>query len=103
MTAPPYPVLLSYKWIDWTGARTGLALRTTLPATLPPGQSLEVDVFVAVPATGGRYDLILTGLQELVHWFDEVDPSSAYRTSVDVTMHERPAHADSGVRPTPGD
>ena len=90
VTAPPYPVLLSYKWNDRaTGALVpGHALRTPLPATLPPGQSIEVDVFVKVPTAGGRYDLTLTGLQESVHWFDEVDPSSAYRTSVEVTMPE---------------
>ena len=43
VTAPPYPVLLSYKWIDRaTGALVpGLALRTALPATLPPGQSID--------------------------------------------------------------
>jgi hypothetical protein len=90
VTAPPYPVLISYKWNDGTtGALLpGLALRTQLPATLPPGQSIEVDVYVKVPTTGGRYDLTLTGLQESVHWFDEVDPSSAYRASVDVRMPE---------------
>jgi hypothetical protein len=100
VTAPPYPVLLSYKWIDRTGGLVpGLALRTPLPATLPPGQSIEVDVFVAVPATDGRYTLILTGLQEFVHWFDDVDPSSAYRTSVEVTMPDRRAHAEAGAPP----
>ncbi len=85
VTAPPYPVYLSYKWLDAAGARAPqTALKTPLPATLPPQASLDVQVVVGAPVLPGRYTLLITAFQEQVQWFDDVDPGSAYRTAVDV-------------------
>jgi hypothetical protein len=85
VSAPPHPVLLSYKWTDETGTiLPAIAMRTPLPATLPPQSSLDVEVFVAAPSVPGRYSLTVTALQEFVHWFDDVDPMSAHRASVEV-------------------
>jgi hypothetical protein len=94
VSAPPHPVLLSYKWFDATGAPwPAIALRTSLPATIRPGQSLDVNVCIAAPEMPGRYTLTVTALQELIHWFDEVDMTSAFRVSVGVTEQEAPARA----------
>lgn len=100
VSAPPYPVLVSYKWVDEAGALLPeMALRTPLPATLPPGESLNLDVFVAAPSVPGRYSLIVTALQEFVHWFDEVDALSAYRASVEVTAKAPRTSSRDGSMP----
>ena len=85
VTAPPYPVLLSYKWIDEAGdVLPQSSIRTPLPATLPPRESIAVDVLIVPPSAPGRYRLVVTALQELVHWFDDVDPNSVCRADVEV-------------------
>ncbi|MEA2718963.1 MAG: acetolactate synthase large subunit [Candidatus Eremiobacteraeota bacterium] len=85
VSAPPHPVLLSYKWFDAAGALLpAISIRTPLPAALPPGESEQVDVLIAAPAEPGRYTLTVTALQEFIHWFDEVEAASAFRAPVAV-------------------
>ncbi len=85
VTAPPNPVYLSYKWLDGDGSRVQeAALRTPLPATLPPGALLEVRVVIGAPARAGTYTLVLTAVQDQGLWFDEADHAAALRGSVEV-------------------
>ncbi len=72
----PYPVYLSYKW-----RRTAKSpefphlegLRTRLPKTLPPGESIRCRIELEVPGIEGEVKLTITMLQEKVVWFDELD------------------------------
>jgi hypothetical protein len=85
VTAPPYPVYLSYRWLTPEGAQVpDVGLRTPLPATLPPQGSLDVTIIVAPPHTAGCYTLVLTMVQEGVGWFDDADATSAQRAIVEV-------------------
>jgi acetolactate synthase-1/2/3 large subunit len=87
MSAPPYPVHLSYKWID---ALTGQwiqewnSCRTPLPANLGARETLYCKVRLIAPPRPGRYVLRVTAVQEGVAWFDDLHTSNfiAAETSV---------------------
>ena len=69
--APPWPVALSYHWVD---ADTGRlierdGLRTPLPADLPAGASVTLRAAVRTPARPGRYLLWWDLVQEDITWF----------------------------------
>ena len=72
----PYPVYLSYKW-----RRTAKSpefshlegLRTRLPKTLPPGESIRCRIELQAPGIEGEVKLTITMLQEKVVWFDQLD------------------------------
>jgi acetolactate synthase-1/2/3 large subunit len=87
VSAPPNPVLLSYRWF---AARTGRwlpepeALRTRLPHTLVPGRPAACRMKVRAPAAPGKYRLRITLVQEHVAWFDEADPQNACERRVEV-------------------
>ncbi|MDP9264707.1 MAG: N-acetylmuramoyl-L-alanine amidase [Chloroflexota bacterium] len=69
-TTNAYPVHLAYHWIDSSG-RTAVwdGARTSLPADLGPGQSVQLQAAVGVPGTGGAYSLRFDLVQEGVAWF----------------------------------
>ncbi len=69
-TTNAYPVHLAYHWIDSNG-RTAVwdGARTSLPVDLGPGQSVQLQAAVGVPATGGTYSLRFDLVQEGVAWF----------------------------------
>jgi len=79
-TAPPYPVHLSYRWFA-PGSAAPLdgaeSLRAPLPRSLPPRARDAASITIKAPHAPGRYELRLTAVQELVAWFDDVDPASA--------------------------
>ena len=63
-------VRLGYRW--WSGSdeiREGAALRTALPADVPPGGTAVVPVHVVAPAGAGGYELELDLLHDDVRWF----------------------------------
>lgn len=92
-----YPVNLSYRWLDDSGAPTGVeGRRTNFPESLGPGGSARVDVTVALPATPGRHTLKLTVVQERFAWLDDLDPSCAARLPATVAT---PAAGSSPVGP----
>lgn len=79
-SAPPYPVHLSYKWLDpSTGAwnRELEGVRTKLDRPLTPGSNRTIDLDVRTPDTPGEYLLRVTAVQEHVRWFDDADPANA--------------------------
>jgi acetolactate synthase-1/2/3 large subunit len=87
VSAPPNPVLLSYRWFE---AATGRwlaepeALRTRLPHTLVPGRPVACRMKVRAPATPGKYQLRITLVQEHVAWFDELHGENACEQRVEV-------------------
>jgi len=78
-SALPYPVYISFKW-SVTPSSPPLehfeGIRTSLPATLPPGGKLSCKIEVLAPDVEGELMLTITLVQELVAWFDEVYPTS---------------------------
>jgi acetolactate synthase-1/2/3 large subunit len=87
-SAPPAPVYLSYKWLHpATGAflSEARALRTELPRTVFPGESVDLTLRIVVPAAAGAAILRVTALQEGIAWFDDQDASNAVEFAVEIT------------------
>src|SRR6266403_1680302 len=65
-------VTLGNKWLDDSGR---IVInddgRTPLPANLPPGGELYLELHIRAPATPGKYTLMLDLVQEQVAWFSE--------------------------------
>jgi FkbM family methyltransferase len=81
-----HPVNVSYRWLDDTGAPTGIeGRRCNLPEPLAPGGSTHVDVAVELPGAPGRFTLVLTLVQEHFTWFDDLDPGCTARLPATVT------------------
>ena len=65
-----FPVNISYKWLD--GGPMLLPIegeRTPLPAPIPAGHAINVDVRVIAPDQPGQFALRITAVQEGVAWF----------------------------------
>ena len=74
------PVNISYRWLDELGAPIGgEGRRTGFPKPLPPGRSVQLSITVELPATPGRYTLVLTLVQEHFAWLDDIDTACAAR------------------------
>ena len=94
----PYPVYLSYKW-----RRTAKSpefphlegLRTRLPKTLPPGESIRCRIELQAPGIEGEVKLTITMLQEKVVWFDELDELNGCSAVVKICK----AAGDNTARP----
>jgi SAM-dependent methyltransferase len=77
---PPYPVHLSYHWLDATSREAVQfeGLRSPLLPFVRPGGSLSATVHVRPPPRSGPHVLRVTLVQEGVRWFDEqTDPVAA--------------------------
>jgi hypothetical protein len=70
---PPYPVHLSYRWIETATGQVvvGEGLRTPLRPALAPGERATYALQVAPPDAPGTYTLRVTLVQELIRWLDE--------------------------------
>lgn len=68
-----HPVLLSYHWLNHDGTTFQHdGLRTPLACeTVPAGQALNEVVHVLAPEAPGRYQLVLTLVQEGVCWLED--------------------------------
>ena len=63
-------IRLAYRWrSDGEDVREPTALRTSLPADLPPGATQLVPVHVVAPAGAGRFQLEVDLVHERVRWF----------------------------------
>jgi hypothetical protein len=92
MSAPPYPVYLSYRWRPTGGDGTpDEGEPSRLPRALPPGESAEVTLLLVAPAQPGDYELWLTLRQDGASWFDEVAADNRLQANVTI----RPADADA--------
>jgi acetolactate synthase-1/2/3 large subunit len=74
LSAPPYPVYLSYRWLRLEGSDTVVTEGepSRLPRALAPTDCAEVTLLLVPPAEPGDYRLELTLEQEGVRRFDEV-------------------------------
>jgi len=86
ISAPPFPVHASYRWIDVEDETTIDAVpgRTPLPAVLGPGDAIALTSHVVAPDAPGRYRLVLTLVQEHIRWFHDVDAANGSWHVVDV-------------------
>lgn len=86
VSLPPYPVHLSYKWLEPQSKQPlpgSEGLRTLLPDALPPHTPRPMKLQVQAPPTPGRYLLLLAAVQEHVGWFDDA-PSDACSVAVQI-------------------
>ena len=95
------PVNLSYHWLNDSGEILVFdGMRTPLPAGgIAPGQTLNTETQVLAPHEAGNYTLVLTLVQELVGWFENIGFEAA-RLAVEVTVpHEVKADQATDVKP----
>ena len=81
----PYPVYISYQWRRAKKSPEFEHLegiRTRLPKTLAPGESIRCRMEIQAPDIEGEVQLIITMVQELVVWFNEVDHRNSYSAVV---------------------
>lgn len=77
---PFHPVHVACRVFDASGTRVVTeGHRTVLPAPVPPGGEVEMDVGFPLPAEPGSYEAVVSLVQEGYAWFDEVDPGTAAR------------------------
>ncbi len=82
---PHHPVRACYRWADDDGTVVvPEGHRTSFPEPIPPGATGELDVTVQLPPASGRYQLIVTLLQEEFAWLDWVEPGCAIRVPATV-------------------
>lgn len=71
------PVHLSYNWYDTNGNRVVWnGERTNLTKSLPPQASEKLNATIKFPDRPGKYNLIVTMVQEGVSWFNEAGAES---------------------------
>jgi acetolactate synthase-1/2/3 large subunit len=96
----PFPTYISYKW-----QRTEKSpefphlegIRTRLPKTIVPGESIRCRIELQAPEIEGEAKLTITMLQELVVWFDELDELNSCSTVVKiVSLQTATDQRDSG-------
>ncbi|MEP6809506.1 MAG: sulfotransferase [Chthoniobacterales bacterium] len=85
-SGPPYPVYLSYHWLEAQSRRSldFNGQRTHLFPSVEPQASQIFSMFAVAPATPGDYLLQITIVQELVRWFEDVNPEIVRETLVRV-------------------
>lgn len=86
-SAPPYPVHVSYKWLDRDSGDPVVSdgVRTALTHAILPHRTAGCRVNVQAPECTGEYTLLLTLVQEQVAWFHQLDPENALRADVTIT------------------
>lgn len=84
-TQEPNPFHLSYHWYQGNTLITFDGLRTVLPQSVAPGQSLALTATLQAPSTAGTYTLKWDMVQEAVAWF-----SSQGVTTGDQTVEVKP-------------
>jgi len=83
---PPFPVHLSYHWLE-AGTRRCLVLegeRTPLTVSVRPRSRHSQLMRVSAPPAPGQYLLVLTMVQEFQFWFDQVPQPVAVECLVTV-------------------
>ncbi len=86
----PYPIHLSYHWLD---ARTGRCHvfdgeRTLLTVPVRPRSRHSQEVRVSAPREQGQYKLVLTIVQEYQFWFDQLPRPVAVEWQVTVDSED---------------
>jgi FkbM family methyltransferase len=85
--AGPHPVALGFRWFRaGTDAAVLDSGRCRLERPLRPGASVTLDARVSAPWEPGAYELRISPVQELVVWFDDVDPANGARLAVTLEL-----------------
>ena len=86
-SCPPFPVRLSYHWIDSARSRTITfdGERSALFPSLHPHTTTACSMKVKAPDRPGQYVLQTSMLQEDVRWFEEIRPEILREFDVFVT------------------
>jgi len=75
MSLPPYPVYISYHWLDKNGKTAVFdGIRTPILPLLPPMGTRDVSIGIFTPPDEGTYTLQITLVQELQFWFEKLLP-----------------------------
>jgi hypothetical protein len=78
-------VAVSYHWFAEDGVTLiAEGLRSPLPSDIAPGATASLEIEIATPRKPGRYVLKVDALRERLAWFDDRNPGSARRLTVDV-------------------
>jgi hypothetical protein len=91
VSAPPYPVSLSYRWVPCGADERLEGPRFRLPRALYPRQSFACTITVTAPPMAGAFLLCLTLVQEHIAWFDEVDTANGCQRLVRIVPPESSA------------
>jgi hypothetical protein len=67
----PYPVYLSYHWLDKNGEFINNGIKTPIRKPIFPGQSAVVDTVIRTWLEKGEYILQITLLQDTCFWFEK--------------------------------
>lgn len=98
--AHPHPVRVGARWFGADGTLLADGERALLSASLPPGRSTSGTIALTAPPGAGERVLRIAPVQELVRWFDDVDPANGLEARVRVTAGQRePAHALEALAP----
>ena len=82
---PPYPIHVSYHWLDENGKTVVFdGIRTPLIPPLPPMGVRDISVEIITPQDEGAYTLQVTLVQEFQFWFEDLLPDIPL--SVDCTI-----------------
>jgi hypothetical protein len=87
VSGPPYPVYLSYRWIDANGSQID-GERTPLGRQLFRGDAVVYEMQIEAPRRSGSYTLSVSLLQEGIFWFEDTTPSNGFRQQVVVSEGE---------------
>jgi hypothetical protein len=80
-----HPTSLAYRWFREPDPKPVLVgLRDPFPSPLRPGDGQTITCRLLVPFETGDYVLRITPVQELVAWFDDVDPANGFEARVQV-------------------
>jgi Domain of unknown function (DUF4915) len=77
----PYPIYLSYRWIDDAGLQIDGA-RIVLAQALLPGGSASYEIDLVSPDLPGTYDLSISLVQEEIIWLEDLVPTNGLRFRV---------------------
>jgi abequosyltransferase len=80
----PHPVNVGYRWVGTDGEVVLEGQRTALRRPLAPRGEAELTLRLRTPWTPGTYELRISPVQELVAWFDDLDPANGVRATVSV-------------------
>jgi hypothetical protein len=80
----PNPVHVSYRWFSPDEETVAEGWRELLHRPLDLRGETEVMLRVLAPWRPGTYELRISPVQELVAWFDDIDPANGLRATIEV-------------------
>lgn len=85
-------VNLAYVWLDDNGKLVAEGNRYSFPENLRPGDMAKISIAITVPKQPGKYQLVISPVQEGVRWFYN-DRKSLVSRNVDVFGADESAFA----------